>query len=117
MNAKGAFFKPAESVDQPYGAYTPHVEDNVNIFWAISCFGVLGSILVFRRLVLPIPDQIAGASVAKDLESSEKKRNSSKDYTPLVERLHSIVQHNRIELNDQYIILRVLEYLVSHRRG
>jgi fumarate reductase subunit C len=107
---------------RPHGAYRKrNIPPWPEVWFVISLFGVLGSLSCYFRIVPPIPDQIAGGSVLRDVrnEARGKARSTGgkqqqRDYDFMVawpERNRSIISENRIRFYIEYILLRVTEYV------
>jgi hypothetical protein len=64
---------PSHFENKPYGAYKKlEMPDWTQVLYYLSCGGTLASILLYGRLILPIPDLVAGSNVLKAVRNEAK---------------------------------------------
>jgi len=113
---------------QPHGAYRKMERPSFDQVWfSLTVFGTLASILLCNRLFLPIPDQVAGSSVIKDVRNEARSKSTSskttkggssgssgKDNPDAVwtERHRSITTENRVSLTLKVVLIRFLDNLL-----
>mmetsp|Transcript_20384 Transcript_20384/g.30070 ORF Transcript_20384/g.30070 Transcript_20384/m.30070 type:complete len:703 (+) Transcript_20384:135-2243(+) len=81
----------------------------------ITVWGITMSILLYRRIVLPLPDLIAGGSIATGHGrggSKSKTKKMDDNHMAWSEQSKSISNENRFSLYFKVILVRVLEYTV-----
>jgi hypothetical protein len=118
---------PTVLEEEKYAAYGAYVKVTrpkwSDVFvYEISALATVMTLLVFFRLVLPIPDQIAGGNVIKDLrnearsvsnsgKSSKSSGRSWKDSPDTVWTSRSIANCNRFRLTFQVGLIRLIEFI------
>jgi hypothetical protein len=118
---------------KPYGAYRKMEQPSfAQVWFYFTMFGTLASLLWFSRLLLPIPDQVAGSNAIKDMRNearikssktttrggsnsnSSSSGGSSRDNQDAVwtERSQSVQTENRIRLTIHVALVRWLDNLL-----
>lgn len=104
----------------PYGMYQHAIiPEWSTVFFIISVFGTFVSLICYFRVTLPIPDQVAGGNVIKDIRSEVKlsagagkisKRREDQDIA-WNERYRPITTANRLRLSFHIRIIRMIEHV------
>jgi hypothetical protein len=67
---------PNAPINRPYGAYKKMKPPTwTEVLYYLSCGGTLLSVLLYGRIVLPIPDLVAGSNVLKALRNESKQQH------------------------------------------
>jgi hypothetical protein len=114
--------KEEEEAHKAYGAYHKIVRPRwPEVFFFMTCVGTLMSLVYYFRVFLPIPDQVAGGNVIKDLRTearssttgSKKSSRTVKDNQDSAwpERSRPIATENRFRLSFRVRVIRMIEAL------
>lgn len=90
----------------------------VSLMFLVISFGTTASLLLYGRVLLPIPEFVAGTNVLKAIRAETRlsaggagvsKSSKMKDDLPWAEKYKSITTENRLRLYYKVAIVRVLE--------
>lgn len=83
--------------------------------WFLVAISTLPSIILFGRIILPIPDLVAGSNVLKAMKYEAKLHGRSNnrakrgEEVPWSEQYRSVITENRLKLSCHVILFRVVE--------
>ena len=102
--------RPDSNLPEPAGYYSTERPDWKHVFFYFSFGGIVGSILVFGRILPPLPDFVAGSTVYQTIKSMSHKQTASPS-PPVTgpERFRPVTNGDRLELHLKLLLLRLLE--------
>lgn len=100
--------RPDSNLPGPAGYYSTERPHWKHVFFYFTFGGIVGSILVFGRILPPLPDFVAGSTVYQTIKSTSHKQTPSPPVTG-PERFRPVTNCDRLELHLKLILLRLLE--------